>query len=142
MKGKERTIMNILRLRYFGVFMLLLVLLLTLNASQASRKDGALVVKVTWGDIDNTPANDVYVQAYGFVEKYDSMKSFVLKMSHDGQYEASLPPGFYDVFVSEQGSVPRCRRLFIRPGSTTYWTLKLEIDDVYTNQQVHSGRSK
>jgi len=132
--------MNILRLKYFGVFILLIVLLPTIGASQASQKDGALVVKVTWGDIDNTPANDVYVEAYGFVEKYDSTKSFILKMSHDGQYEASLPPGFYDVFVSESGSMPRCRRLFIKPGLTTYWTLKLEIDDVYTNQQVSTQR--
>jgi len=81
--------MNILNLRYFSLLILLLGLLHAekpVHASQASQKDGALIVKVTWGDIDNTPANDVYVEAYGFVEKYDA-KSFVLKMSHDGQYD-------------------------------------------------------
>lgn len=137
--------MNVQSPKSFNVFIFLLVLLLTGNAgdaSQASQKDGALIVKVTWGDIDNTPANDVYVEAYGFVAKHDSMKSFILKMSHDGQYEVSLPPGVYDVFVSESGSIPRCRRLGIRPGLTTYWTLKLEIDDVYSNQQVSTSRSK
>jgi hypothetical protein len=133
--------MNILDLRGFGVCILLLVLLpmqKAVHASQPSQKDGTLIVKVTWGDLDNTPANDVYVEAYGFVEKYDAKKSFVLKMSHNGQYEASLPPGVYDVFVSEAGSVPRCRRLVIKPELTTYWTLKLEIDDVYMNEQVYS----
>jgi hypothetical protein len=97
-------------------------------------KDGALVVLVTWGDINNTPANDVYVEAYGFVDKYDANKSFVLKMSRAGQYEASIPPGIYDVFISEGESVPRCRRVLIRPEMTTYWTLKLEQDDVYMNK--------
>jgi len=137
--------MNICSLRYFSVFILLLVLLpigKAVSASQAPQKDGTLTVKVTWGDIDNTPANDVYVEAYGFVAKYDSMKSFVLNMSHKGQYEASLPPGVYDVFVSEAGSVPRCRRLVIKPEMPTYWTLKLEFDDVYSNQQVSTARQK
>lgn len=132
--------MNIRCLRYCGAFILLFVLLSSekaVNASQTSQKDGTLIVKVTWGDISNTPANDVYVEAYGFVHKYDSTKSFILKMTHDGQYESSLPPGHYDVFVSEGGSMPRCRRLLIKPGLTTYWTLKLEIDDVYTNQQTY-----
>ncbi len=128
--------MNIQSLRYFSVLILLLGLLVmgkAVKADQALQKDGALVVKVTWGDNDNTLADDVYVEAYGFVPKYDSKKSFILKMSHAGQYEASLPPGAYDVFTSEGTSVPRCRRLLIRKGLTTYWILKLEIDDVYTN---------
>lgn len=127
---------------YMSVSMLFLVLLLSgtlIHSQQASQKDGALVVQVTWGDMDNTPANDVYVEAYGFVPKYRSTKSFVLKMPQDGHYEASLPPGAYDVFVSEGTSVPRCRRLLIREGLTTYWTLKLEIDDVYTDKSMQRG---
>jgi hypothetical protein len=137
--------MNILNLRYFGVFGLLIVLFpmgKAVNASQVSQKNGTLVVKVTAGDIDNTPANDVYVEAYGFVEQYDSMKSFILKRSHDGQYETSLPPGIYNVFVSESLSVPRCRRLGIRPGLTTYWTLKLEVDDVYLGNSAGAPTNK
>lgn len=137
--------MSSLSLKYLSGFMLLLLLLPAQKAvktSQTPAKDGALVVIVTWGDIDNTPANDVYVEAYGFVEKYDSTKSFILKMSHAGQYEAPLPSGIYDVFVSEGGSVPRCRRLFVKPEFATYWTLKLEIDDVYTDQQAFSQRRK
>ena len=108
--------MNILDLRGFGVCILLLVLLpmqKAVHASQPSQKDGTLIVKVTWGDLDNTPANHVYVEAYGYVAKLDVMKSYVLKMSKEGQYEGTLPPGHYDVFVSEAGSVPRCRRLMI-----------------------------
>lgn len=129
--------MNRMILKYLSVFVLILALLPTgtaLHAGEPSDKDGTLAVLVTWGDMDNTPANDVYVEAHGFVVKDRSEKSFVLKMSHAGRYEASLPPGVYDVFVSEGTSIPRCRRVLVTAGYTGYWTLKLEIDYVYTDK--------
>lgn len=129
--------MNLLNLRSLTVLGLLLALLPTQRADQASRaseKDGTLVVLVTWGDVDNTPANDVYIEAHGFVWKYHSEKSFVLTSSTAGRYETSLPPGVYDVFVSEGTSEPRCRRMRILEGLTTHWTLRLEVDEVYTEK--------
>jgi hypothetical protein len=126
--------MNILSLRSLSVVLLFLALLPTRSVNGGDRpaeKDGTLVVFVTWGDDDNTPANDVYIEAHGFVWKYHSEKSFVLTSSTPGRYETSLPPGVYDVFVSEGTSEPRCRRMRIREGLTTHWTLKLEIDEVY-----------
>jgi hypothetical protein len=123
--------------RYLGILLLLLALLPMGRAVDADRrleKDGTLVVLVTWGDVDNTPADDVYAEAYGFVRKYGSKKSFVLDSSRAGRYEASLPPGVYDVFVSEGTSEPRCRRMLIGAGKTSTWTLKLEIDEVYSQQ--------
>jgi len=129
--------MNMLNLRYLSVLLPLLTFLATVRASDGAsppEKDGTLVVLITLGDIDNTPATTVYVEAYGFVRKYRSEKSFVLKNSRPGQYEASLPPGVYDVFVSEGTSEPRCRRMLIRSGLTAYWTLKLEIDEIYTEK--------
>jgi hypothetical protein len=136
--GEEgKVVMNTPSLRCLSVLVLLLAFLVIGRADDTTRpleKDGTLVVLVTWGDIGNTPATDVYIEAYGFVRKYGSEKSFVLKMSSAGRYEASLPPGVYDVFVSEGSSIPRCRRVLISPGFTGYWTLKLEIDDVYTEK--------
>jgi hypothetical protein len=126
--------MNILSLRSLSVVLLLLALLPTRGVNGGGRpaeNDGTLVVLVTWGDDDNTPANDVYIEAHGYVRKYNSEKSFVLKSSTAGRYETSLPPGVYDVFVSEGTSIPRCRRVMIHQDLTDYWTLKLEIDDVY-----------
>jgi hypothetical protein len=61
--------MNTFGFTYFSAFMLFIAFLpigKAVNASQGSQKNGTLVVKVTAGDIDNTPANDVYVEAYGF----------------------------------------------------------------------------
>jgi hypothetical protein len=129
--------MNRMILKYSSVFVLTLALLETgrdLHASEPSDKDGTLVVLVTWGDVDNTPASHVYVEAHGFVVKYREERSFVFKMAHAGRYEASLTPGVYDIFVSEGTSEPRCRRVLISAGSTAYWTLKLEIDEVYTDK--------
>ncbi|HYL17036.1 MAG TPA: hypothetical protein VEV41_28650 [Terriglobales bacterium] len=129
--------MNILSLRSSSALLLLLALSLTRSVNGGSRppeKDGTLVVLVTWGDVDNTPANNVYIEAHGFVWKYHSEKSFVLKSSTTGRYETSLPPGVYDVFVSDGGSEPRCRRMRIREGLPSTWTLKLEVDEVYTEK--------
>jgi len=128
--------MNALSSRSLCIAVTLVILCGTLSAfpSDSSDKDGKLVVQVIGGDIDNTPAANVYVEAFGFVRKYRSVKSFVLKSSRPGQYEGALPPGVYDVFVSEGTSEPRCRRILIKPGLTSTWMLKLEIDEIYTEK--------
>jgi hypothetical protein len=126
--------LNILSLRSLGVVLLLLALLPSPSVNGGdppAEKDGTLVVRVTLGDVDNTPANNVYVEAHGFVPKYNSEKSFVLKRSTAGRYETSLPPAIYDVFVSEGTSEPRCRRMRIREGLPSTWTLKLDLDEIY-----------
>lgn len=127
--------MNSLRIRHLSVFVILLAFAGTSGARNPHRpvqKDGTLVVRVTWGDVSHTPANDVYVEAHGFVHEYHSEKSFVLTSSKAGRYELSLPPAVYDVFVSEGGSDPRCRRVRVRAGVRTTWSLRLKIDEVYT----------
>jgi hypothetical protein len=130
MIGEDR--MDLVRFTRFIVVTLLLVLLpgeKAATATQVVDKDGTLVVNVIWED--NTPANGIYVEAHAYVIKYRSQKSFVLKMSHAGEYAASLPPGIYDVFVSESSSRPTCKRMVIKSGAPTYWRLKLEVDDVH-----------
>ena len=126
-----------LSLRSFSALLLLLALLSPRSINGGGRpteEDGTLVVLVTWGDDDNTPASHVYIEAHGFVWKYHSEKSFVLKGSTAGRYETSLLPGVYDVFVSDGGSEPRCRRMRIREAMTDTWTLKLDIDQVFTER--------
>jgi hypothetical protein len=125
--------MKIRKLGYLGLFVFLLTASNFVGADQASEKDGRLIVNVTWGDSDNTPAENVLVEAhaYTFGTNAPSEKSTVLKATRQGRYESSLQPGLYDVFVSEATSVPRCKRVLIKAGEPRYWTLKLEIDDVY-----------
>ena len=94
-------------------------------------KNGTLVVLMTWDDAYTTPTTGAHVEAYSFDANWVSEKSFVLKMVKAGRYEVVLPPGVYDVFVSEASSTPRCRRVLINPGSGKLWKLMLEHDDVY-----------
>jgi len=125
--------MNTLNLGFLRVLLLILVLMPTQKAADRAQPaaNGTLVVRVTWGDDDNTPANDVYVEAHGYVRECNCEKSFVLKSPTVGRYEASLPAGIYDVFVSESTSEPRSRRIRIVGGMPSTWTLKLEIDEVF-----------
>jgi hypothetical protein len=130
----RKIVMNIFGLRCLSVVVIVLALAGAKGAGNPGRpigNDGTLVVLVTWGDVNNMPATDVYVEAYGFVRTQGSSKSFLLKSTGPGRYEASLPSGVYDVFVSEGTSYPRCRRVLVTAGATGTWTLKLEIDDVY-----------
>ena len=100
-----------------------------LNAAPPAETNGTLRVLITWGDTDNTPATGVYVEAYGYVASSRSMQSFVFKMLEAGRYEVSLPPGLYDVFISDASSIPRCRRMLVTSGRVNVWLLKLETDD-------------
>jgi hypothetical protein len=118
-------------LRFLAFFLLLLTAAKYAAASPAPEKDGTLVVLVTWGDVENTPATNVYVEAHGYVARLSAKKSFVFEMVRAGRYEVSLPPGIYDVFISDGSSEPRCRRMQIEAGKIGTWTLKLEIDEVF-----------
>lgn len=131
--------MAIRRSNYIGVFVLFLILFANGRAAYATHPlehEGEIVIHVTWGDNDNTPANDVYAEAHGWVwaDKDSSFRSYVLKMTHAGEYKTSLPPGVYDVFISEKGSVPTCKRLLVKEGLSTDWTLKLEMNQVYSEK--------
>jgi hypothetical protein len=101
------------------------------TASSPLEKDGTLVVLVTWGDIDNTPADHVYIEAHGYVVQDNAQESFVLKKVRAGRYEATIPPGVFDVFISEGVSLPACKRVLIASGKIEYWTLKLANDYVF-----------
>jgi len=125
--------MNFLSLKYWSAVVLLVLLSYGRadDAGRSSAKDGTLVVKVTWDDVNRTPAHGVFIEAHGFAVNQVLEKSFVFTMMQAGRYEAVLPPGVYDVFVSEASSTPRCRRVLITGGYTGYWNLMLEHDDVY-----------
>lgn len=87
--------MNIPRLRNLSIVVLLIAFFTSgtaQNSGQPPEKDGKLVVLVTWGDLDSTPATNAYVEAHGYVPKYGSERSFVLKMSRAGRYEVRSHP--------------------------------------------------
>jgi hypothetical protein len=70
MDTKRPRKMTLPSLRSLSVLLLLLALFSMRSVSGGGREaeqTGSLVVLVTWGDADNTPANDVYIEAHGWV---------------------------------------------------------------------------
>ena len=126
--------------RLVASFVILCLLLLSLPVGYADGRrgtptdNGIIVVEVTWDDAFTTPATNVFIEAHSFAANYVSEKSFVLKMVKAGRYEAEVPPGVYDVFVSEASSTPRCRRTSITPGRGLHWKLMLEHDETYLSR--------
>jgi len=110
--------LKILQLKYLVFALLLFTTTRYVYAGPPPESDVTLVVLVTWGDVDNTPAKGVYVEAHAY-------------MVRPGRYEVSLPPGVYDVFVSDSSSEPRCRRMRVAVGDANTWLLKLDLDEVY-----------
>ena len=86
------------------------------------------MVIVTWGDVGNVPARNVYVHVRGYPDKYPSGVSTVLNATQEGRYEGVFAAGLYDIFVSEVSSVPRCKRVEIKADKSEFWVLKLEVD--------------
>lgn len=126
--------MNIRGVSYLIILALPLSLFLsaqTADNQAASEKNGTLVVLTTWDDAYKTPATGVYIEAHSFNANHVSERSFSLKMVKAGRYEAEVPPGVYDIFVSEASSIPRCRRVLVKPRGGHLWNLMLEHDDIY-----------
>ncbi len=112
--------------RLVGVMLVVLFLFFTVPISgtgQTSQK-GKLVVRVSIGD-NNTTARDAFV----YVKDYFGQSSTALSANQPGQFELSLAPGLYDVFVGEGSSLPMCKRVEIKSDHTKMYTAKLEADE-------------
>jgi hypothetical protein len=51
-----------------------------------------------------------------------------------GGFALQLPPGFYDVFVSFTAFSPQCRKIRIKPGSTSVYKARLKVDPLVTRE--------
>jgi hypothetical protein len=61
----------------------------------------------------------------------------VLQTNSYGEYSIGLPPGFYDVFVSEVGFSPSCRKVWIRTGQTAVYDTMLVLDPVEIHEHSY-----
>jgi hypothetical protein len=121
--------------RWVSWLLLLLLLYRPITVSGASKDErvGFLAVTVTTGD-DQGPAKNAFVLVRGYRPVYNGESSTVLKPTADGFFETSLPPGFYDVFVSEVSSLPMCKRVEIVPGKIEHYTANLKADEEHLEQ--------
>jgi hypothetical protein len=51
-----------------------------------------------------------------------------LRSNKEGQFDAELPPCFYDVFISATAFSPECRKVRVKPGQTTRYHARLKTD--------------
>jgi hypothetical protein len=122
--------------RWLGWLLLLLFLHLPI-VSEANEKDeprvGFLAVSVTIGT-DQGPSKNAFVLVRGYRPGYPGESSTILKPTADGFFETPLPPGLYDVFVSEVSSLPMCKRVEIVPGKIEHYTVNLKADEEHLQQ--------
>jgi hypothetical protein len=51
-----------------------------------------------------------------------------MSQTKEGVFGASLPPGVYDVFVSDAGALPMCGRVAIVAGQREVFYANLKLD--------------
>lgn len=116
--------------RYFAnVIVALLFFLCSAVASgdDHAPREGFLAVTVTLGEARTPlPTASVFVRGYRHVYLGDLFA--VLSQTREGVYGVSLPPGVYDVFVSDAGTIPVCRRVAILAGQREEFSANLKLD--------------
>jgi len=101
------------------LFVLVLALPTVSGAGQAAaRPEGRLTVVVTSGD-PAAPTRDAFVFVRGYEPRYHGETLSQVRPTRDGWFEVSLPPGLYDVFISEGSCIPKCRRVAIEANKAT-----------------------
>lgn len=110
------------RVRWLVVLMLVSPIIVV-----SSQTEGRLVVSVTIGD-DKQPYSNAVVYVRGYRPQYNGETSTILQASQKGRFEASLPPGLYDIFVSDASSIPMCKRVEIVANETEHYTASLTAD--------------
>jgi len=99
--------------------------LLPVAGGQDSQRVGFLAVTVTVGG-DHFPAVHAFVAVRGYPPT--SKEVIALTPTKDGFFETSLPPGIYDVFVSEDSTFPACKRVKVAAGDIAHYEANLTVD--------------
>jgi hypothetical protein len=101
--------------------------------NQTSPKEGKLIVVVTY-EYDGGPARDSLVYVRGYRPLPFGEVSINLSPTRAGWFETSLPPGLYDVYVSEWSSLPMCQRMEIAGDGIEYYRARLKPDHEHMEQ--------
>jgi hypothetical protein len=59
-----------------AAFLLMLMTMRYAGATPPPESNGTIAVLVTWDDVNNTPANDAYIEAHGYMVKDKAEQSF------------------------------------------------------------------
>jgi hypothetical protein len=62
-----------------------------------------------------------------------------LKTDTHGAFDAEIPPGLYDIFVTAPGFSPDCRKIRLKPGENATFNSKLQTDPLVANELKSLG---
>lgn len=61
-------------------------------------------------------------------------KDLQLIADQSGNFDADLPPGFYDLFVSASAFSPSCTKIRVKAGMTVTYTTKLKLNGLVAKE--------
>ena len=106
-------------------WLLLIVLMVgtaPLNGKQSTAKWTGVTGRVVYGD---TPMRRAFVYVRDPRGKSDTLAN----LDADGGFSVMLPPGLYDIFVSEASFLPTCQRVEVIDGQKTRVSIHLQTDE-------------
>jgi hypothetical protein len=90
---------------------------------QVTDSEGAVITKarvlVHWDPSGST---------VGLVDNIGTTQDISVVTDDSGKYSASVPPGFYDVFVTATGFTPTAGKVRVKQGQRTAFSTKLRAD--------------
>jgi hypothetical protein len=123
------------RLKRFCVVLLLVGICPLTHAQQAN-----LVGSVTDAEGAAVSRARVYIHwdssgsDTGLVTNVGVKQDVTTLTDREGRFSVTLPPGFYDLFVSAAAFSPDCRKIRIQPGRPASFATKLKADPIVTKE--------
>jgi hypothetical protein len=70
----------------------------------------------------------------GLTDNIGLKQDVIVSTAMNGSYSASVPPGFYDVFVSKESFTPNAAKVRVKREKLTTFSTELEIDPLVTKE--------
>lgn len=115
-----------MRQTFATLICLLLCCLVGVSSDQPN--DGKLEGSVV-DIVENAPITYAFV----FIHTRNSADK-VLKLGFHGEFQTTLTPGIYDIFIAAPGFAPTCKAISIHAGETTQFVAKLRADNEHLQQ--------
>ena len=125
--------------RSIGVLVLVFLCLSCLPAEpqsaitgQITDSEGAVIanarVLIHWDSSGST---------VGLTENIGTKQDVIVVADTNGEYSATVPSGFYDVFVSATAFTPTAAKVVVKRGQRSRYSVKLKADPLVTKELGH-----
>jgi hypothetical protein len=110
--------------RFFSIVVLLVFFNLGVHAQPTSESQGGSLK----GSVTDVAENAFIQRAFLLLRHSGTHGITTVTPGQNGQFDQTLEPGLYDVFVTADGFAPFCKKLEITKGQTTTFNVKLKPD--------------